>query len=100
MAVPLVEYSAWSRFGAVPLANWLHVVAVGVICVLQVPFDGCVQAGPFPVQTSFVQTFPSSVQVVPPGLNPSGGHALPVPVQLSARSHSPAEGRQVVVAGL
>ena len=66
--------------------------------MLQVPFDGCVQAALVPVQTSEVQPLPSSVQVVPPGLKASAGQTLPLPGQLSARSHSPAGGRHTVVA--
>jgi len=40
------------------------------------------------------------VQVVVEGWNPFAGHAPDEPVQLSATSHSPVDGRHVVVAGL
>ena len=42
---------------------------------------------------------PSSVQVVPAALLASAGQALLTPVQVSARSQSPAAARQTVVAG-
>ena len=48
-----------------------------------------------PLQVSVVQTLPSSVQRVPLAFLASGGHGWPgKPPQLSAMSHSPAEGRQ------
>jgi hypothetical protein len=42
---------------------------------------------------------PSSVHDVPLDTLPSAGQAVDVPVQLSATSHSPADGRQTVVVG-
>jgi hypothetical protein len=42
---------------------------------------------------------PSSVHDVPLATFPSAGQAVEVPVQFSATSHSPAAGRQTVVAG-
>src|SRR5205823_4553920 len=60
---------------------------------------GCWQASSVPSQVSVVHALPSSVHGVPPGALSSGGQAGPVPVQLSAGSHSPAEGRQTTVEG-
>src|SRR5439155_976418 len=60
---------------------------------------GCWQASSVPSQVSVVHALPSSVHGVPPGDLSSGGQAGPVPVQLSAGSHSPAEGRQTTVEG-
>jgi hypothetical protein len=48
----------------------------------------CTQA-PEALQASVVQGFPSSVQPAPAGLKPFGGQT--VPLQVSARSHSPVE---------
>src|SRR5438445_114447 len=61
---------------------------------------GCVQVALVPLHTSVVQTLPSSVQVVPLALKTSVGQAVLVPVQLSARSHSPAAARHTVPAAL
>src|SRR3989442_1301711 len=61
---------------------------------------GCVHVALAPLHTSLVQTLPSSVQVVPLALKPSVGQAVLVPVQLSARSHSPAAARHTVPAAL
>src|SRR5438094_371848 len=61
---------------------------------------GCVHVAPAPLHTSVVQTLPSSVQVVSLALKPSVGQAVLVPVQLSARSHSPAAARHTVPAAL
>ena len=46
-----------------------------------------------------MQTLPSSVHAVLFGFTASPGHAAAEPVQLSARSHSPAADRQRVVEG-
>ncbi len=46
-----------------------------------------------------MQGLPSSVHDVPPDTFPSAGHAVDVPVQFSATSHSPPDGRQTVVVG-
>jgi hypothetical protein len=81
-----------------PLVKSVHDVPVGVIFPPQVPFDTCVHV-PVALQTSVVQPLPSLVHVVPDGWKPSAGQAPVEPVQLSATSHGPAEGRQVVVAG-
>ena len=43
-----------------------------------------------------MQGLPSDVQLVPDPFSTSAGHAALEPVQLSARSHSPAAARQVV----
>src|SRR5205823_245884 len=61
---------------------------------------GCVQAGEptVPLHTSVVQPLPSSVQAVAAALTPSAGHALLVPVQVSARSHSLRAARHTVPA--
>src|SRR6266404_5447814 len=61
---------------------------------------GCVQVALAPLHTSVVHTLPSSVQVVPLALKTSVGQAVLVPVQLSARSHSPAAARHAVPAAL
>src|SRR5437667_447228 len=61
---------------------------------------GCVHPALAPSHTSLVQALPSSVQVVPLALKTSVGQAVLVPVQLSARSHSPAAARQTVPAAL
>src|SRR5207249_3978938 len=60
---------------------------------------GCWQASSVPSQVSVVHALPSSVHGVPPGDLSSGGQLGPVPVQFSAGSHSPAEGRQTTVEG-
>src|SRR5207247_10930125 len=51
-------------------------------------------------QTSVVQAWRSSVQLVPLAFKASAGQAVLVPVQVSARSHSPAAARQTVPAAL
>src|SRR6266481_169849 len=61
---------------------------------------GCVHVALVPLHTSVLQTLPSSVQVVPLALKTSVGQAVLVPVQLSARSHSPAAARHTVPAAL
>src|SRR5437879_6094263 len=61
---------------------------------------GCVHVALVPLHTSVVHTLPSSVQVVPLALKTSAGQAVLVPVQVSARSHSPAAARQTVPAAL
>src|SRR3989475_7815006 len=61
---------------------------------------GCVHVALVPLHTSVVHTLPSSVQVVPLALRTSVGQAVLVPVQVSARSHSPAAARQTVPAAL
>src|SRR5439155_25275922 len=57
------------------------------------------QASSVASQVSAVHALPASVHAAPPGALSSGGQAGPVPVQLSAGSHSPAEGRQTTVEG-
>src|SRR2546426_5644358 len=54
---------------------------------------GCVQLFPLPSHTSRVQTFPSSVHAVSVALTASVGQLAPLPVQNSARSHSPVAAR-------
>src|SRR6266404_861809 len=54
---------------------------------------GCVHVALVPLHTSVLQGLPSSVQVVPLALKTSVGQEVLVPVQLSARSHSPAAAR-------
>src|SRR5712691_3313218 len=51
-----------------------------------------------PLHSSTVQALPSSVQDVPIVSTPSAGHVVLEPVQVSARSHSPAEARQMAPA--
>src|SRR2546425_761154 len=53
-----------------------------------------------PSPSSALPGFPSSVQAVPAGSFASAGHVAVDPVQFSAGSHSPPDGRQTVVAGL
>src|SRR5438552_521084 len=52
-----------------------------------------------PSQMSAVQGLPSSAQMVPAFLHVSAGHCGPLPSQYSARSHAPAAGRHIVLAG-
>src|SRR5437773_925453 len=59
---------------------------------------GCVQVALVPLQMSRVHTLASSVQTVPFTLKASVGHAVLVPVQVSATSHSPAAARHTVPA--
>src|SRR5438874_899990 len=59
----------------------------------------CWQASFVPSQRSVVQTFPSSVHAVPDGVFASAGQLGPVPVHISAGSHSPAEARQTTKLG-
>src|SRR5207247_2598938 len=61
---------------------------------------GCVQVALVPLQVSAVHGLPSSVHAAPLGCLVSAGHAALVPVQVSARSHSPAAARQTVLEGL
>ena len=60
---------------------------------------GCWHVSLAPLQVSVVHGFPSSVHAVPFGFFTSAGQAALVPVQVSARSHSPAAARHVVLAG-
>src|SRR5215831_17237968 len=60
---------------------------------------GCVHVTRVPLHTSAVHGFPSSVHAVPEGCRASAGQAALEPVQVSATSHSPADGRHTVVAG-
>src|SRR5439155_510134 len=56
---------------------------------------GCWQASLVPLPVPVVQTLPSSVQRVPLAFLASGGQGWPgSPPQVSAMSHSPADGRQ------
>src|SRR5438477_128662 len=59
---------------------------------------GCVQVALVPLHTSLVQGSLSSVQAVPLGWKRSVGQVVLVPVQLSARSHSPAAARHTAPA--
>src|SRR3989475_4567183 len=59
----------------------------------------CWQALFVPSQRSVVQTLPSSVHAVPDGLLASAGQLGPLPVHISAGSHSPAEPRQTTKLG-
>ena len=52
---------------------------------------------PEPLHTSLVQELLSLPQATPEARKPSAGQLAPVPVQLSATSHSPAEARHCVV---
>ena len=52
-----------------------------------------------PSHSSVLQGFPSLLHEVPAGLLASAGQLADDPVQFSAGSHSPAEGRQTVLAG-
>src|SRR5207237_89121 len=60
---------------------------------------GCWQLSALPSHWSSVHGLPSSAHAVPLACLASAGHAALVPVQVSARSHSPAAARHVVVAG-
>src|SRR5439155_1064553 len=60
---------------------------------------GCWQSLLVPSHVSAVHTFPSSVHAVPAAFFVSAGQPADDPVQFSAGSHSPAEGRQIVLAG-
>jgi hypothetical protein len=61
----------------------------------------CLQSGCWPLQRSVVQGLPSSVQAVSFALTASAGQLGPLPVQVSARSHSSpaATGRHTVLDG-
>src|SRR3989475_49570 len=59
----------------------------------------CWQALFVPSQRSVVQTLPSSVHAVPDGVFASAGQLGPLPVHISAGSHSPAEARQTTTLG-
>src|SRR3989475_7276399 len=59
----------------------------------------CWQALFVPSQRSVVQTLPSSVHAVPDGVFASAGQLGPLPVHISAGSHSPAEPRQTTKLG-
>src|SRR5437867_4187424 len=52
-----------------------------------------------PSHRSVVQTLPSSVHAVPDGVLASAGQLAPLPVHISAGSHSPAEPRQTTKLG-
>jgi hypothetical protein len=58
---------------------------------------GCWQKLLDPSQTSVLHGLPSSVHAVPADFFASAGQATPVPVQFSARSHSPPAARQTVL---
>ena len=58
---------------------------------------GCWQVTFVPSHWSSEHGLPSSVHPVPLDFFASAGHAAELPVQFSARSHSPAAERQVVV---
>src|SRR5207244_12028661 len=60
--------------------------------------SGCAQVALVALWTSRVPTLPSSVHAVPFALKASVGHAVLVPVQVSATSHSPAPARHTVPA--
>lgn len=60
------------------------------------PRFGCVQVASTPLQWSAVQGFLSSVHAVALDLTASIGHAVEVPLQASATSHSPAASRHKV----
>src|SRR5437667_361243 len=59
---------------------------------------GCWQLSLLPSHSSRLQGFPSLVQAVPAGCFASAGQTVLDPVQVSARSHSPAVGRHVAPA--
>ena len=61
---------------------------------------GCWQASFVPSHSSVLHGLPSSVHAVPAGSLASAGHVALEPVQFSAGSHSPPDGRQTAVAGL
>jgi len=56
----------------------------------------CPQVAEPPLQASTVQGLPSVLHATPGFLNPSTGHAAALPGHVSARSHSPADGRHSV----
>src|SRR5439155_371174 len=59
---------------------------------------GCWQLSLLPSHSSRLHGFPSLVQAVPAGCFASAGQTVLEPVQVSARSHSPAVGRHVAPA--
>src|SRR5207245_1388309 len=61
---------------------------------------GCWQASLDPSHSSVLHGLRSSVHPVPAGALASAGHVALEPVQFSAGSHSPPDGRQTAVAGL
>src|SRR5439155_26348867 len=74
-----------------------HTPAVARQVVPALP-GACWQVSLDPLHVSVVQTLPSSVHAVPLAFFASLGQLADVPVQFSARSHSPAAPRQTVVA--
>jgi hypothetical protein len=90
-----------------PSAGQVELVPVQVSATSQAPADarqtapafptGCWQATAVPLHWSWVHGLPSSVQAVPFDFLVSAGQAAEEPVQVSARSHSPAAARQTVV---
>src|SRR2546426_613309 len=91
-------------------AGQVALVPVHVSATSQSPADsrhtvpafpaGCVQALPLPSHTSRVHTLPSSVHAVSAGFTASAGQLAPLPVQNSARSHSPVAARHSTLLGL
>ena len=98
-AVPLVLKLSAGQLVDVPvqLSARSHSPAAPRQTVPALP-AGCWQATFAPSHWSLVQTFPSSVQAVPLVFLASAGQVAEEPVQLSARSHSPAAERQTVEA--
>src|SRR5207244_10867262 len=96
--------------GSFVSAGHVGLVPVQVSATSQVPAAGrhtapalpagCWQVTSVPLQASVVQGLASSVQMVPLGCFASGGQVVLDPVQVSARSHSPAAARHTVVEDL
>jgi len=82
----------------VHVSAWSHSPATGRHTAPALP-AGCWQALFVPSHSSVLHGLPSSVQAVPAALFASAGQLAADPVQLSAGSHSPADGRQTVLAG-
>src|SRR5438132_944717 len=97
--VPLATKASLGQVVPVPvqLSATSHSLTAARHTVPALP-AGCVHVALAPLHTSVVQTLPSSVQAVPLALKASVGQGVPVPVQLSARSHSPAAARHTVPA--
>jgi hypothetical protein len=95
--------------GSKPLAGQTVLVPVHVSATSQTPAEarhvtpafpaGCWQSSFVPSHSSVLHGLPSSVQLVPAGLFASAGQVGPLPGQLSAGSHAPAEPRHSVVVG-
>ena len=82
----------------VHVSVWSHSPAVGRHVAPAFP-AGCWQALLEPSHSSRLHGLPSLLHEVPAALLASAGQLAADPLQFSAGSHSPADGRQTVLAG-